>query len=408
LALLLSLLVTFILQPLVASLIALYPSTFTTSLPLHHPSDFNPSRLASLPPATWSLISDSATAETLHTGAPTPWTNATHAFLPFSLPPSSSPAAGGKNNTLTAPSTAYSAHLSCLPLPPSAFTLSLDDLGTKDGFYHATLAASDRNCSIQHAFVWAPVLRPRVVEAFHQGACGLANGITRLVLLAVESEVTNRTGAFGGTVGVTRAAVVACVSGYLATPGEVAVSWAGGGDEEAPSVVGFVADAEARTVKPIKSFDHERFETTLLGLEERQTEGREEQVAWTWFAQFAMGIADKRSGNGSVTADEMVRDPGIFQEVLPLAFAAVYRVAVARGGLVAVSGDGGELVMGRLETVETRLWVRYWLVALLAAYLGISAGSSLWLWKGWWGWELQVGEKKDIPHGQQGRESKSE
>jgi len=220
--------------------------------------------------------------------------------------------------------------------------------------------------------------------------------------------VTNRTGAFGGTVSVKHAGVVTCLSGYVAAPGEVSVSWGGAGEEgegEAPSVVGFVADAAAaQTVKPTKDFSHEEFETTLLGLEERQTKGKEEQVAWTWFAQFAMGIVDKR-GNGSVTASEMVRDPGLLQEVLPLAFATVYRVAVARAGMVPVTGDGGESLMGHLETVETRLWVRYWLVALLAAYLCISAGSSAWLWKGWWGWGLQVGEKKDIPHdGQTGKE----
>ncbi|KAK0740633.1 hypothetical protein B0T18DRAFT_418382 [Schizothecium vesticola] len=221
--------------------------------------------------------------------------------------------------------------------------------------------------------------------------------------MVAESEVTNRTGAFGGTVSVKHAGVVACLSGYVAAPGEVSVSWTGGGgedDDEAPSVVGFVADAApatAQTVKPTKNFGHEEFETTLLGLEERQTEGREEQVAWTWFAQFAMGIVDKR-GNGSVTASEMVRDLGLLQEVLPLAFATVYRVAVARAGMMPVTGDGEESVMGHLETVETRLWVRYWLVALLAAYLCISAGSSAWLWRGWWGWDLQVGAKKDIPN----------
>ena len=112
-----------------------------------------------------------------------------------------------------------------------------------------------------------------MIETFLQGAYGLANGITRLVLLAVEGEVTNRTGAFGGKVRVKYAGVVGCLAGYVAAPGEVAVSWAGGGDE-ALSVVRFVADAV--TAKPTKDLGHEVFETTLLGLEERQTEGREE------------------------------------------------------------------------------------------------------------------------------------
>jgi len=55
------------------------------------------------------------------------------------------------------------------------------------------------------------------------------------------------------------------------------------------------------------------------------------------------------------------------------------------------AGDGvAAEVTGRLETIEMRLWVRYWLVAVTGVYLVLSAGSSVWL-RRWWGWKIQVG-----------------
>jgi hypothetical protein len=411
-ALVLSILVTFVLQPLMASLIAPRESTFLGPVSVYHPVIFNPSRLSSLTPSQWNLITDSTIAEVLHTGAPAPWTNGTHAFLPFS--PATPIQRNGERVTLSAPSTAYAAHLSCTRL--STFDLTVDDLGMRSGFVEARITATDRSCGISHKLMFSPVLRPLVVEAFHQKACGLANGITRILVLTATAFFDNRT----DPASMADIALISCIAGYSATPGELTVSWpppeaavAGNGTtsnttaDTNPMFVSFVATAP---VVPTKDFSHESFEEDLLGLQEVQWGSLNEGAASTKMAQFALGIAaqrrlergeEEKSANETVLA--VIHDPALLEDALPLAFASIYRVAVAREGMVPNTADvDGEGVMGRLETVETRLWVRYWLVAVMAAYLAVSAGSSAWLWRGWWGWGLCVGENGTVQGNGQG------
>ncbi|KAK4108527.1 hypothetical protein N656DRAFT_771691 [Canariomyces notabilis] len=364
-ALVLSIFVTFVLQPLMASLIAPQESTFLSPVTVQHLVSFNRSRLSSLTPSQWNLITDSTTAEVLHTGAPAPWTNGTHAFLPFS--PATPIQRDGERVTLSAPSTAYAAHLSCTRL--STFNLTLDDLGRRTGFFQARITATDRSCAISYMFTFSPVLRPLVVEAFHQKACGLANGITRILVLTATATFDNST----ETASMADTALISCIAGYSATPGELTVSWpppeaaaAGNGTTNTtadtdPMFVGFVA---TEPVVPTKDFSHELFEEDLLGLQEVQWGSLNEGAASTKMAQFALGIAAERrlergeeEKSANETALAVIHDPALLEDALPLAFASIYRVAVAREGVVPNTADvDGEGVMGRLETVETRLF----------------------------------------------------
>ena len=70
--LLFGLLVTYILQPLMASLIKEQESTFIRNVPTNRPMDFSSNSLANLEPYEWDLILDSTVAKDLHTGEPSP------------------------------------------------------------------------------------------------------------------------------------------------------------------------------------------------------------------------------------------------------------------------------------------------------------------------------------------------
>jgi len=415
--LLLGLLATYILQPLMASLIKEQESVFIRNVITNRPLDFSSNILANLEPYQWNLILDSTMAEDLHTGEPTPWTNRTHAFRP--LYPQTDFSDRG---TLTAASTAYTAHLSCEQVPKVAF--ELDDLGVKDGFVRASLTAMDRNCTIAYAFTFSPTTRPLVSEAFHQTGCGLSNSMSRILLLVAAASGGKSTPAQ-----LHNATLISCIAAYSATAGNLTVSWMNGTtpnpphqQADAPAFISFDAKSP---VSPTKTVIQETFEASLLRLREVQYGTTQDQVANTEFADFVMAVAStlpplthpptaslststtmtsssvptssSSSSSSSIeTTMAIIDGPEVLLTAVPLAFASIYRVAVAKAGMVpaaatTTAGDGvAAEVTGRLETIEMRLWVRYWLVAVTGVYLVLSAGSSVWL-RRWWGWKIQVG-----------------
>lgn len=406
--LILSVFATFILPPLMASLIKEQESTFVSDTTAYRPLEFNSNTLANLEPHQWNLILNSVIAEDLYSGEVSPWTNRTHAFRP--LEPQNGFSGRG---TLTAASTAYAAHLSCEKVEGAI--LQLDDLGMNAGHVHVNLTATDRDCNIAYNFIISPTNRPLVVEAFHQTACGLDNSLTRVVVLtaSASSEETPR---------LNNPSLTSCIVAYSSTNGNLTAFWANGiaplqnatatnGKPGATTAPTFVSFSDTEPVTPKKDFLHADFEGSLLAINVVQYGSTQNQIANNEFADFIVAVAtgllpsSPNSSSGDIgtapslapaseieTALAIIHTPEVLLQAMPLAFASVYRVAVARMGMVPVRAVNLEetAVMARLETMEMRLWVRYWLVAVMMVYSLASALSSMWLTK-WWGWALQVG-----------------
>ncbi|KAK0716041.1 hypothetical protein B0H67DRAFT_645715 [Lasiosphaeris hirsuta] len=417
--------VTFILQPLMGSLIKEQESLFSRNVTTYRPVIFDGRKLGDLKPYEWNLILGSVIAEDLHNGKPSPWTNGTHAFRPFDL--RTQPPDGG---TLAAPSTAHTAHLSCERV--TDVVLQLDDLGMKGGPVRVNITATDRNCSIVYDFNIIPANRPLVSQAFQQTACGYGNSISRVLILTATASASA-----SGNETIARlddTTLTSCITAYSSTDGELVVSWGNGtatatsgsrpsaADPEVPPT--FVSFSHAAPVMPKKDFLQESFEGDLLGIREVQYGSPEDKVANTEFADFVMAVAagllaatsgsgsDLASGPGgnaggydtltffsSDAARTVIRAPDVLLRAMPLAFASIYRVAVAKVAMVPATAADAQrtIVAGRLETTETRLWVRYWLVAVAMAYLVLSAGSGIWLTR-WWGWTVGF----DVGAGEQG------
>ncbi|KAK3347100.1 hypothetical protein B0T25DRAFT_613967 [Lasiosphaeria hispida] len=399
-----SALVTFILQPLMGSLIKEQESAFVRSVMTYRPVVFDGRKLGDLKPYEWNLVLGSVMAEDLHNGKLSPWTNGTHAFRP--LDPRMKLPDGG---TLVAPSTAHTAHLSCERV--TDVVLQLDDLGMEGDSVRVDITATDRNCSIAYDFIIIPTNRPLVSQAFQQTGCGLGNSLSRVLVFTATASMEESTPRLDD------ATLTSCIAAYSSTDGELAVSWANGtattssrpsaGPEVSPTFVSF---SDAEPVMPTKDFRQEAFEGDLLGIREVQYGSTQDKVANTEFADLVMAVAagllagsgPDTPGTGANASDgtptffssdaarSVIRAPDVLLRAMPLAFASIYRVAVARVGMVPVPAadvQGGAAVTGRLETAETRLWVRYWLVAVTMAYLVSSAGSGIWLTK-WWGWTV--------------------
>ncbi|KXX73721.1 hypothetical protein MMYC01_210055 [Madurella mycetomatis] len=410
--LILSVFATFILPPLVASLIKEQESTFVSDTTTHRLLEFNGNTLANLEPHQWNLILNSVIAEDQYAGEVSPWTNRTHAFRPFE------PQKGfSDRGTLTAASTAYAAHLSCEKVEGAI--LQLDDFGMNIDQVRVNLTATDRNCNIAYDFIIHPTNRPLVVEAFHQTACGLDNSLTRVVVLTAtaSNEETPR---------LSNPNLTSCVVAYSSTSGNLTVHWANGiapfqnsttsnGRTGATAAPTFVSFSDTEPVTPKKDFLQATFEGNLLAINVLQYGSTQDQIANNEFADFVMAVAtgllpsspNPSSGDigsplslaptsGAETALAIIHTPEVLLQAMPLAFASIYRVAVARMGMVPARAVNPEetAVMGRLETMEMRLWVRYWLVAVMMVYLLASTLSSIWLMK-WWGWTIQVGEQSN-------------
>jgi hypothetical protein len=389
-----------ILVPLMSSLIKEQESTFVRDTATYQALDFYGNELANIQPSQWNLILGSVTAEDLHTGEANPWTNKTHAFRPFD------PQIGfSGQGTLTAPSTAYAAHLSCEKVTGVIF--QLDDLGVKDGFFRANLTATDRNCAVDYAFTISPTNRPLLFQAFHQTACGLDNSLTRILLLTATSSGK-------ATPQLHNPTLISCITAYSTTSGNLTVSWANGTAAKTSSTKPQPAVLSFLTVNPVipkKSFVHESFEADLLGIRKVQHSTTQDQVANTEFADFVMAIAagllplsdanttatssahaaSTASSNNLGTTNAMalaiIHNPEVLLRAIPVAFASIYRVAAARTGMVPANEP--VVVVGRLETTETRLWIRYWLMAFTVTFLLFSAVSTICLTR-WWGWGLKL------------------
>jgi hypothetical protein len=400
-ALFLSSFMTIILQPLMGSLIKDQQSIFVKDVVTYLPLTFRGDEFYDLRPELWTMILGTATAETLYGGQVTPWTNQTHAFRP--LDPQ---ADFSDRGTLTATSKAYAAHLSCAKV--TDIMVEFDTRGSiNNNVTRVNITATDRGCDIFYIFDVNPSLRPFVLETFQQTACGLSNSISRVLMLAT-------TATQNATVPLNDMILISCVVAYSATDGNLTVSWAAGTSPIQGATAGnstkasptFVSFYETEPVVPKKDFIEESFEGDLLSIFQLQYGANSAPAFNSQFGSFVADVAtsmlSSNLGDNNTAIDtskdsarEIIRSPDVLFKALPLAFVSVYRVAVARAGMIPVRAETAKdtAVIGRLETLENRLWVRYWVVGLLMGYLAVSAASCLWLTR-WWGWTIHELERR--------------
>jgi hypothetical protein len=206
----------------------------------------------------WTEIILASESEDVYGARHASWTNATHAFQPFSPDPEVvlyrpleewklqrrggvSIASVYREPRVTAPSQAHTVQLDCamyghddLIADNGNLKVSFepfDGLATTYGL--VTLKLSDRGCDIEHEFRLGDSNRPVAIEAVSQN-CTASQGPTRLVFLIAQAATVppsdlTANGSSSNITGIPpwlqTLIIASCISSYQSTPGLLTVSW---------------------------------------------------------------------------------------------------------------------------------------------------------------------------------------
>jgi len=380
LALFLSLIFQVFLTPFSAGFIKDDDVVFNSTFSMRNGFEFTEGSLRSH--SDWLVELQLAISEDVHGAENTAWTNGTHAFQPLN------PALILPGARLTAASHAFAVRQACSVLTPSDFSIAYEEFSAQDATGQVTVTANDRNCYIENRFSIGAMDRPRIVQVVSETTCASKPDFpSRIVIVSAEHDKD-------ANPPLGKLTVTSCIPLYEHTPGHLTVVWsnitaASSSSPTRPRILSFLQTGP--TTRHDQSFGPS-FQAGLTAVSEAGGRGFTQQVP----SMFGRLVVERAlqilsvSSTGPIiptpeqTANEtsagiLINNPAVIPEAVQVAFASVYRIAVARLGFQSTTDIPEGFREGLVQTPQTRLFVRAWFAVCVIAFTILSMVSTLWL-----------------------------